>query len=186
MQASIYSRVSPFSKVSPLGFGRCSGLRLQPLRALQAILASSAHLAHAGSSCFGSAWRLRYALSHASGLTRQSSRPAFGGRLTLSVSPFIFLFMQASIYSSAPPISKVSPLGFWRCAGLRLSALRKFQAFLASSACAVSATSYHSCSAAPLPWPSGFSWAAHIFKSGRSLLAFGSNCSSQPTAYGGG
>lgn len=24
--------------------------------------------------------------------------------------------MQASIYSSAPPISKVSPLGFWRCA----------------------------------------------------------------------
>ena len=85
MQASLYSSVSPFSKVSPLGFGRCSGLRLQPLRALQAILASSAHLAHAGSSCFGSAWRLRYALSHASGLTRQSSRPAFGGRLTLSV-----------------------------------------------------------------------------------------------------
>ncbi|MBJ2164705.1 DUF1010 domain-containing protein [Acidovorax sp. IB03] len=83
--------------------------------------------------------------------------------------------MQASIYSSAPPISKVSPLGFWRCAGLRLSALRKFQAFLASSACAVSATSYHSCSAAPLPWPSAFSWAAPFFKAGRSLLAFGSN-----------
>ena len=56
----------------------------------------------------------------------------------------------------------------------------------ASSACAVSATSYHSCSAAPLPWPSGFSWAAPFFKAGRSLLAFGSNCSSQPTAYGGG
>ena len=94
--------------------------------------------------------------------------------------------MQASIYSSAPPISKVSPLGFWRCAGLRLSALRKFQAFLASSACAVSATSYHSCSVASLPWRSAFSWAAPVFKSGRPLLAFGSNCSSQPTAYGGG
>ena len=102
------------------------------------------------------------------------------------VSPFIFRFMQASIYSSASPISKVSPLGFWRCAGLRLSALRRFQAFLASSACAVSATSYQSCSAAPLPWPSAFSWAAHVFKAGRPLLAFGSNCSSQPTAYGGG
>ncbi len=123
-------------------------------------------------------WRL--------GLTVQSSRPAFGGRLTLAVSPFIFRFMQASIYSSASPISKVSPLGFWRCAGLRLSALRKFQAFLASSACAVSATSYHSCSAAPLPWRSAFSWAAPVFKFGRSLLAFGSNYSSQPTAYGGG
>ena len=120
------------------------------------------------------------------GLTRRSSRPAYCGRLILFVSPFIFRFMQASIYSSASPISKVSPLGFWRCAGLRLSALRKFQAFLASSACAASATSYHSCSAAPLPWPSAFSWAAHVFKSGRPLLAFGSNCSSQPTAYGGG
>ncbi|WP_422846587.1 DUF1010 domain-containing protein [Acidovorax sp. M2(2025)] len=30
-----------------------------------------------------------------------------------------------------------------------------------------------------------FSWAAPVFKSGRSLLAFGSNYSSQPTAYGG-
>ena len=108
-------------------------------------------------------------------LTFRSSRPAFCGRLTSPVSPFIFRFMQASIYSSAPPISKVSPLGFWRCAGLRLSALRKFQAFLASSACAVSATSYHSCSAAPLPWPSAFSWAAHVFKAGRPFLAFGSN-----------
>ncbi|WP_312756257.1 DUF1010 domain-containing protein, partial [Pulveribacter sp.] len=29
-----------------------------------------------------------------------------------------------------------------------------FQAFLASSACVASATSYHSCSAAPLSWPS--------------------------------
>ena len=156
MQASLYSSVSPFSKVSPLGFGRCSGLRLQPLRALQAILASSAHLAHAGSSCFGSAWRLRYALSHASGLTRQSSRPAFGGRLTLSVSP-ITRSMRAATYFSARPCSK------------------GFQAFWAPSACQPSATSYPSCSAAPLPWPSGFSWAAHVFKAGRSLLAFGSN-----------
>ena len=119
-------------------------------------------------------------------LTIQSSGLPHGQPLTLAVSPFIFRFMQASIYSSASPISKVSPLGFWRCAGLRLSALRRFQAFLVSSACAVSATSYHSCSVAPLPRPSAFSWAAPVFKFGRSLLAFGSNYSSQPTAYGGG
>jgi hypothetical protein len=94
--------------------------------------------------------------------------------------------MQASIYSSALPFSQVSPLGFWRCAGLRLHSQRQFQAFLAYSACAASAASYHSCSASPLPWRSAFSWAALVFNSRRSLLAFGSNRSSQPTAYGGG
>ena len=72
--------------------------------------------------------------------------------------------MQAAIYSSASHVSKA------------------FQAFLASSACAASATSYPSCSAAPLPWPSAFSWAAHIFKAGRSLLAFGSNSAVKRTA----
>ena len=72
------------------------------------------------------------------------------------VSP-ITRFMRAATYSSTRPCSK------------------GFQAFLASSACATSAASYHSCSAAPLPWPSAFSWAAPFFKAGRSLLAFGSN-----------
>ena len=90
------------------------------------------------------------------GLTVQSSRPAFGGRLTFGVSP-ITRFMRAATRSSAPPCSK------------------GFLAFLASSACAASATSYPSCSAAPLPWLSAFSWAAPFFKAGRSLLAFGSN-----------
>ena len=72
--------------------------------------------------------------------------------------------MQAAIYSSASHVSKA------------------FQAFLASSACAASATSYPSCSAAPLPWPSAFSWAAPFFKAGRSLLAFGSNSAVKRTA----
>ena len=114
--------------------------------------------------------------------------PPFGLRqpLKLYVSPFIFRFMQASIYSSGSPFSQVSPLRFRRCAGLRLHSPRKFQAFLASSPCSASAASYHSCSVAPLPRPSAFSWAAPVFKFGRSLLAFGSNYSSQPTAYGGG
>ena len=72
------------------------------------------------------------------------------------VSP-ITRFMRAATYSSARPFP------------------RGFQAFLASSACAASATSYHFCSTAPLLWPSAFSWAAPFFKAGRSLLAFGSN-----------
>ncbi|WP_448254547.1 DUF1010 domain-containing protein [Ottowia oryzae] len=65
--------------------------------------------------------------------------------------------MRAATYSSTRPCSK----------GL--------SAFLASSTCAASATSYHSCSAAPLPWPSAFWWAAPLSRSGRFLLAFGSN-----------
>ena len=111
--------------------------------------------------------------------------PPFGLRqpLKLYVSPFIFRFMQASIYSSGSPFSQVSPLGFWRCAGLRLSALRRFQAFFASSACAVSAISYHSCSVASLPWRSAFSWAAHVFKAGRPLLAFGPNSALKRTGF---
>ena len=71
--------------------------------------------------------------------------------------------MRAPTCSSAPPCSK------------------GFLAFWASSACAASATSYPSCSAAPLPWPSAFSWAAPVFKAGRSLLAFGSNFALKPT-----
>ena len=95
-------------------------------------------------------------------LTFRSSRPAFCGRLTSPVSP-ITRSMRAATCSSAPPCSK------------------GFQAFWASSACAASATSYPSCSAAPLPWPSGFSWAAPVFKAGRSLLAFGSIFALKPT-----
>ena len=72
--------------------------------------------------------------------------------------------MRAATCSSARPCSKA------------------FQAFLASSACVASATSYHSCSAAPLPWPSAVSWAAPVFKSGRPLLAFGSNFAVKRTA----
>ena len=122
-------------------------------------------------------------------LTFRSSRPAFCGRLTSPVSPFT-RYMQAIINSQGLPFSKVFPLGFRPFAGLRLLAWRKFQAFLASSACQSSATSYHSCSAAPLQWPSAFSWVAPVFKSGRALVAFGSNSAVKrtglrPAAYFG-
>ena len=112
-----------------------------------------------------------------------TTRRHYAFRLTLAVSPLIFLFMQAYIHSSASPLSKVSPLGFWRFAGLRLRSLGRFQAFWASGACVASAASYHSCSAAPLPWPSAFSWAAHVFKAGRPLLAFGSNSALKRTGF---
>ena len=96
-----------------------------------------------------------------SGLTLRSSG-RLRRRLPWFVSP-ITRFMRAATYFSARPCSK----------GLSV--------FLASSACQPSATSYHSCSAAPLPWPSAFSWAAPFFKAGRSLLAFGSNPAFKPT-----
>ena len=121
-----------------------------------------------------------------SGLTVRRSRPPTAAaelRALACEKPALFSPM---FYSPAFIFSSVYSLGSWHCAGLRLHVLHQFQAFLASSACVESATSYHSCSAAPLPWPSGFSWAAPVFKLGRPLPAFGSNCSSQPTAYGGG
>ena len=78
--------------------------------------------------------------SHSKSPTRQSTgrcaiKPRSAG--DFHVSP-ITRSMRAPTCSSAPPCSK------------------GFQAFLASSACAASATSYPSCSSAPLPWPSAF------------------------------
>ena len=89
---------------------------------------------------------------------RQNCRPK------TELVPSYSRFMQAAIYSSASHVSKA------------------FQSFWAPSACQPSTTSYHSCSAAPRPWLSAFSWAAHIFKAGRSLLAFGSNFAVKRTA----
>ena len=64
-----------------------------------------------------------------SGLTLRSSGLAFSQPLTLAVSPFIFRFMQASIYSSGSPISKVSPLGFCRVPGFALGCCASFKRF---------------------------------------------------------
>ncbi|MBS0507174.1 MAG: DUF1010 domain-containing protein [Proteobacteria bacterium] len=73
-----------------------------------------------------------------------------------------------------------------RFTGLRLRALRQFSAFLAAGPCAASASSYH-CSCASSPrWRSAFSQFAPVVTLGLPVLASGSNCSSQPTAYGVG
>jgi len=94
--------------------------------------------------------------------------------------------MQAVINFSVSPFSKVSPWGFWRCARLRLHSLRQFSAFLAAGPCVASASSYHFASVAPPRWRSAFSQFAPVVKVGFPVLAIGSNCSSQPTAYGVG
>ena len=129
----------------------------------------------------GLTWRCNEQLARSP--VRFRDPPPTSTAADLCVSPFIFRFMQASIYSSALPFSKVSPLRFWGCAGLRLLASRQFQAFLAYSACTASATSYHSCSAAPLPWRSAFAWVVPVFKSGRPFLAFGSNSALKRTGF---
>ena len=67
------------------------------------------------------------------------------------------------------------------CAGLRLGVLRQFQAFLASSPCAASASSYHFSSSASPPWRTAFSRFAPVVNSVVSVLASGSNCAVKPT-----
>ena len=85
-------------------------------------------------------------------------------------------------YPSAFTFSSVYPLvGVLPCAGLRLGVLRQFQAFLASSACAACASSYHFSSIASPPWRSAFSRFAPVVNLGFPVLASGSNCAVKPT-----
>ena len=85
------------------------------------------------------------------------------------------------VYSPAFIFSSGYLLGFFLCAGLRLGALRWFQAFLASSPCTACASSYHFASITPPPWRSAFSQFAPVVKLGLPVLASGSNCAVKPT-----
>jgi len=73
-----------------------------------------------------------------------------------------------------------------RFSGLRLQAVCLFQAFLAAGPRVASAASYHFASVAPPRWRFAFSQFVPVAKVGLPVLAIGSNCSSQPTAYGVG
>ena len=171
-----YSPAFTFSSIYPLGFcrvpgfalGCCASFRLfRPLALVQQALPAI---------IFQALRRLRGAVLFRSlrpssswgfpcwllGLTVQSSRPPSAGGLLSFVSP-IRRSMRAALHSSASPRSQ------------------GFQAFLAAGACAASAGSYPSCSAAPLRWSSAFAWAAPVSKSGRPFLAFGSNSALKPT-----
>ena len=86
------------------------------------------------------------------------------------------------VYSPAFTFSSGYPLGVLLRGGLRLSVGRRFKAFLAASACAVSAGSYRFISIASLPWRGDFSQLMHFVKFGFPLLASVSNWSLQWTA----
>lgn len=73
------------------------------------------------------------------------------------------------------------PLGAFLRAGLRLLVGRQFQAFWASSACAVCGSSYCFRSTAPLPWRGAFSRLARVVKLGFPVLASVSNSAVKPT-----
>ena len=68
-----------------------------------------------------------------------------------------------------------------RLSGLRLLALRRFPAFLASSHCTASVTSYHFASIASPPWRSAFSRFAPVVNSEVSVFASVANRAVKPT-----
>ena len=107
-------------------------------------------------------------------------------RLSQTLVPLETRYIQAMFFKPAFTFSSVYPLGVLLCTGLRLWALRQFQAFLAANAYWVRANSYHFASIVPPRWRSAFPQFAPVVKLGFPVLASGSNCSSQPTAYGGG
>ena len=85
------------------------------------------------------------------------------------------------LFSPAFTFASIHPLGVLLRAGLRLGMQRQFQAFMASSACAASASSYLFASTAPLPWRSAFSQVAHVIKLGFPVLASVSNSALKQT-----
>ena len=113
-------------------------------------------------------------------LTRRSSG-RLRRRLAWSVSLRKTCFIQPHALFTGIYFLKRLFAGFLPCAGLRLGALRCFQAFLASSPCAASATSYHFSSSASPRWRTVFSWFAPIVNLGFPVLASGSNLAFKPT-----
>ena len=114
-------------------------------------------------------------------LTFRSSRPAYGGRLTSPVSTTENQFISPMLFQTAFNFSSVVQRLVCRFSGLRLLALRRFPAFLASSPCVASASSYFFASAVLLRWRSVFSQFVPVAKFRLFVLASGSNISVKPT-----
>ena len=114
-------------------------------------------------------------------LTFRSSRPAFCGRLTSPVSttenPFILPMLIQTAFSFSSVVQRL----VCRFSGLRLLALRRFPAFLASSPCVASASSYRFASTVPPRWRCAFSQFVPVIKLELPVLASGSNISVKPT-----
>ena len=116
-----------------------------------------------------------------SGLTLRSSGLAFSQPLILAVSPHKTPYIQAMFFQTAFSFSSVVQRLVCRFSGLRLQAAWEFQAFLASSPCTASASSYHSSSIAPPPWRCAFSPCWPVVKLGLPVLGSGSNTAVKPT-----
>ena len=99
--------------------------------------------------------------------TLRSSRHAFACGSTLFVSLRKTRFIQPHVLFTGVYLLKRLSAGFLPCAGLRLWALRQFQAFFASTA-------------SP-PWRTAFSRFALVVNFGFPILASGSNCAVKPT-----
>ena len=116
-----------------------------------------------------------------SSLTGQSSRPAFAGRLTFGVSLRKNRIIQAHALFTGISLLKRLSVGFFAMCRASPWGFAPFQAFLASSPCAESATSYHFASISSLPWRSAFSRFAPVVNFGFPVLSSGSNCAVKPT-----
>ena len=117
----------------------------------------------------------------ASVLTWRSSGQLLAAAYLGALAPLKPSFIWLMLFQTAFNFSSVVQRLVCRFSGLRLLALRHFPAFLASSPCVASASSYCFRSAAPPRWRSAFSQFVPVAKSGLSVLASGSNISVKPT-----
>ena len=160
----------------------CAGLRLWALRQFQAFFASIA----------SPPWRTvfsRFAFVVNMGLlvlasvANRAVKPTRLRRAAYfrSLAPLKTTLFKPMLIQTAFSFSSV--VQRWVCcfSGLRLLALCRFMAFLASSHFSVSASSYCFRSAAQPWWRSAFSQFVPVAKSKLSFLASGSNISVKPT-----
>ncbi len=112
------------------------------------------------------------------GLTRHSSRPAYGGRLTFAVSLAKYpCFIKQMIYKTAFHFASVIQRCAGRFAGLRLGVVRRFLAVLAVFPCGARGNSYPFASVALPGFGFWFSPGEPFSSVGCPRQAFGSNIS---------
>ena len=118
-------------------------------------------------------------------LTFRSSRPAFCGRLTSSVSLRKTRNIEAHVLFTGIYFLKRLFVGFWVSCRASPFGAAPIQVFLASSPCAASASSYHFSSSASPPWRSAFSQFAPVVKLGFPFWRLGLTVQSSRPAFGG-
>ena len=174
----VFSPAFTLARVHPLGVWPCVGLRLQSLRQFQVFFASSARQSSASSYGVGSALHSRPIPSP--GLTLRSSRPPTApAELVVSLRKTCIIQPHALFTGSY--LFKRLFVGFWVSRRASPWGAAPVQAFLASSPCAASATSYHFSSSASPPWRTAFSRFAPVVNLGLPVLASVANRAVKPT-----